>query len=74
LHDEGAITDLHEDAPILYRWQRIFADMGNHQRRRSWDEDIISEELFELMRHPALLDVLEQLIGPEIQATGMFAL
>ena len=74
LRDEGAITDIHEDEPILYRWQRIYADMGNYQARRSWDEDIISSELHDLMRHPSLLDVLEQLIGPEILATGMFAL
>jgi len=74
LYEEGEITDLHEREPLMYRWQKIFQDMGNFQKRRSWDEDVISQELFDMMRHPALLDVVEALVGPEIQATGAIAL
>ena len=74
LFDQGKITDLHENEPLAYRWQRVFEDMGGFQQRRSWDEDVISEELFEIMRHSRVLDVLENLIGPEIIATGLIAL
>jgi ectoine hydroxylase-related dioxygenase (phytanoyl-CoA dioxygenase family) len=74
LHEDGAITDLHQDAPVIYRWQRIFQDMGNYQSRRSWDEDVISEELYTLMAHPPLRDVLEPIVGPNITATGLIAL
>lgn len=74
LYDKGKITNLHEDLSPSLRWQRIFQDMGNFQMRRSWDEDVISEELHTLMTLPALLDVLESLLGPEIQATGLIAL
>ena len=69
----GKISKLHDDAPIQYRWQRIVAEMGSQQTRRSWDDEIIGESLFELMRHPKLLDIVESLIGPEVIATGMIA-
>jgi ectoine hydroxylase-related dioxygenase (phytanoyl-CoA dioxygenase family) len=74
LYDEGMISNLHENESLEHRWQRVFEDMGGTQSRRSWDEDVISEDLYGLMRQPALLDVLEQLIGPEIIATGLIAL
>ena len=70
---EGTITNLHENEPFQLRWQRIVADMGNRQTRRSWDDEVIDESVFDLMRHPAVLDVVESLIGPEITATGMIA-
>jgi len=74
LYEQGKIRDIHRDKPLGTRWQHVYAEMGNYQKRRSWDEDVLTKELFDLMRHPALLNVLETLIGPEIQATGMFAL
>jgi len=74
LYDEGKITNLHENESLQHRWQRVFEDMGGYQSRRSWDEDVITEDLFALMRQPALIDVLEELIGPEIIATGLIAL
>ena len=70
---EGKITNLRESEPFQYRWQRIVADMGSQQTRRSWDDEVVDESLFDLMRHPALLDVVESLIGPEIMALGAIA-
>ncbi len=59
LYDEGKITNLHENESLQHRWQRVFEDMGGYQSRRSWDEDVIIEDLFDLMRQPALLGVQE---------------
>lgn len=73
LKEQGLISNLYEDEPFPTRWQKIVAEAGGKQTRRSWDDEIICESLFDLMRHPELLDALETIFGPEVFATGIIA-
>lgn len=72
LHD-GMIANLYTNEPFERRWQAIVAEIGSRQTRRSWDDDVIDESFFDLMRNPALVDVIESLLGSEILAMGIVA-
>ena len=73
LKNAGQITDLHASAPFEQRWALIVRDSGGKQELRSWDEDVVSPELFKLLSEPSILDVVQLFVGPEVLATGMIA-
>ena len=73
LFAEGKITDLHEDKDYLHRtaaiwdecpeiWRPVFS--GNHA----------GKAMFELLSCDEILDIMEQLVGPEIIAAGIYRL
>ena len=72
LRAAGRISSSHEQLDFTHRWQAVVKDLGS-QDRRSWDDELISPELYGLMSHPRILDMVESLLGPEILATGMIA-
>lgn len=65
LHERGWIADLCDDEPFERRYARLYAQspwMG-----AGLDVHLMrGPELFGFLRHPALLDAVESLIGPEI--------
>ena len=70
LLDEGKITELHADKGYLERTAAIWAECpeiwnvvysGNHA----------GKALYALLTCPELLDIMEQLVGPEIIAAGI---
>ena len=73
LFEQGRLPSRFADEPMAARWQHAVAALGGEHERRSWDADVITPELFALMAHPRVLDVVEFLIGGQIEATGMIA-
>ena len=73
LLEEGKITELHADKGYLERTAAIWAECpeiwnvvysGNHA----------GKALYALLTCPELLDIMEQLVGPEIIAAGIYRL
>jgi ectoine hydroxylase-related dioxygenase (phytanoyl-CoA dioxygenase family) len=61
----GKIANLHEDAPFDRRLALLYAQ--SPQITHGMDVmEARGEETFNVMRHPALLDAVEGLVGPEI--------
>ena len=73
LFEQGRLPSRFAGEPMVARWQHAVAALGGGHERRSWDADVITSELHALMAHPRVLDVVESLIGGEIEATGMIA-
>ena len=73
LFQQGRLPSRFAAEPMVARWQHAVAALGGEHERRSWDADVITPELHALMAHPRVLDVVESLIGGEIEATGMIA-
>lgn len=69
---DGKISSLHEEESFERRLAAINEefeiDAGLFDLTRSVDDN----ELFNFVRYPAILDVLESLIGPEIAWTGSY--
>lgn len=70
---EGKITQLHEDKDYLHRTDAIWEECpeiwspvysGNHA----------GKAMFELLSCDEMLDIMEQLVGPEIIAAGIYRL
>jgi phytanoyl-CoA hydroxylase len=73
LFEEGKITELHADKGYLQRTSAIWAECpeiwnvvysGNHA----------GKAMYQLLTCPELLDIMEQLVGPEIIAAGIYRL
>ena len=73
LCEQGRLPSRFGDDPMVARWQQAVAALGGEHERRSWDADVVTPELHALMAHPRVLDVVESVIGGEIEATGMIA-
>ena len=73
LYEQGRLPSRFAAEPSLVRWQHAVAALGGEHERRSWDADVVTPELHALMAHPRVIDVVESLIGGEIEATGMIA-
>ena len=61
------------EEPIATRWQSAVAAVREAQDRRSWDLDVVTPGLHQLMSHPRVLDRLEPFLGSEIEASGGIA-
>lgn len=72
LQAEGKIADLFANEP----WDRRLAAMfeGRELGLRQWDEVAVTPELWHIISHPKLLDVLESILGPEVAFIGDFHL
>ncbi|MBI4552332.1 MAG: phytanoyl-CoA dioxygenase family protein [Candidatus Latescibacteria bacterium] len=68
LYAEGQITDLHEDASFTRRLMEVYH--GLKRRSIGWNKEVFSQEIYDLGMHPAILDIAESLVGPEIQFNG----
>ena len=70
---EGEIHNLAEQKPFPRRWYHVWRQHGGKQHSHTgWHSRVFSRALFDLWMEPAILDVVEALIGPEIQFNGDF--
>ena len=72
LHAEGAIETIHADASFERRLALLYRDAES--RMRSWNTFLFSPELYALVRHDAILDALQPLLGEEISFNGDYHL
>ena len=68
----GTISDIYGDMPFERRWYTILQECGRENEVFGWHTLVFSEALFDLITHPKVLDVVEMLIGSEIQFNGDF--
>jgi len=73
LYEQGKLPSLFTGEPFDLRLVKLYDAVSDTQaKRKIWQSvevkyfDMESEGLFNVMTHPAVLDVVEQLIGPEI--------
>ncbi len=72
LYNEGVISDTYEEMSFEHRWHAILQACGRENEVFGWHTLVFSEALFDLITHPKVLDVLEPLIGGDIQFNGDF--
>ena len=72
LYNEGTISNIYEEMPFEHRWYAVLKACGRENEVFGWHTLVFSEALFELITHPKVLDVLESLIGSDIQFNGDF--
>ena len=72
LQAKGAIESIHADASFERRLALLYRD--SESRMRSWNTFLFSPELYALVRHEAILDALQPLLGEEISFNGDYHL
>ena len=72
LKTEGKIATLFENEPWDRRLAAIFE--GQELGLRQWDEVAVTPELWHIISHPKLVDVLESILGPDVAFIGDFHL
>lgn len=72
LYNEGVISDTYKERSFEHRWHAILKACGRENEVFGWHTLVFSEALFDLITHPKVLDVLESLIGSDIQFNGDF--
>ena len=72
LQAKGAIESVHADASFGRRLALLYRD--SESRMRSWNTFLFSPELYALVRHEAILDALQPLLGEEISFNGDYHL
>ena len=61
LHAEGKIENLYEDEPFSRRLVEVHS--GVERESMSWNREVLSEAVYDLCVHPAVLDIAESLLG-----------
>ena len=72
LYKEGVISDIYKEMAFERRWHAVLKACGRENEVFGWHTLVFSEALFNLITHPKVLDVLESLIGSDIQFNGDF--
>ncbi len=72
LYKEGVISDTYEELSFERRWHAVLKACGRENEVFGWHTLVFSEALFNLIIHPKVLDILESLIGSDIQFNGDF--
>ena len=72
LYNEGIISDIYKEMSFEHRWHAVLKTCGRENEVFGWHTLVFSEALFKLITHPKVLDVLESLIGSDIQFNGDF--
>ena len=72
LYKEGVISDTYEGLPFERRWHAILKACDRENEVFGWHTLVFSKALFNLITHPKVLDILESLIGSDIQFNGDF--
>ena len=68
LHAEKEIVHLHEDASFTRRLAKVHEDAGTEEF--AWNNEVFSRAIYDLLMTPAVLDVAESLLGPELTVNG----
>jgi len=71
LHADGELADLFEHEPFDRRLTKITAQTPK-LAESIWDGTLHGPGVFNLIRHPKLLDVAEQLCGPELIGSSVY--
>ena len=66
----GAIDELYVDVPFERRLYEVYK--GIKRESGNWNQEVFGRELYDFGTHPAILDLAESLLGPEIQFNGDF--
>ncbi len=69
----GELSCLYEEEPFETRLGRISAETDK-VALSIWNGNLAGPAIFDLIRHPKLLDIAEQLCGPEIIASSVYRL
>ncbi len=70
----GEISDPCAGEPFDKRWYRIWQERGGEPKPPTWHACVFGPDLYALWTHEAILDVVELVVGPEIQASGDYIL
>ena len=71
--ERNLIWDIGEDLPFESRLAVLWEKAGRPKYIRSPRRDLICEELFNVLRHPTLLDISQDLLdSPDISVHGIF--
>ncbi len=68
LQAEGKIQNLHADESFTRRLAKLQEEAG--EDLGIWNNEVFSRAIYDLLVYPPLLDVIEDLIGPEITVNG----
>lgn len=71
-YNAGTISDVFEDMSFERRWYTILQECDRENEVFGWHTLVFSEALFNLITHPKVLDVVETIIGNQIQFNGDF--
>lgn len=72
LYEDGTISNIFEDLSYEQRWYAVLQECGRENEVFGWHTLVYSEALFNLITNPKVLDIIETLIGNEIQFNGDF--
>ena len=71
LYDKGKISSLYEDLSFYHRLTQILRESQKGPLLSwNWNKEVFSREVYELVTHPKILDIIGSLIGPEITVNG----
>ncbi len=72
MYSAGTIANVYEVMPFDKRWYAVLQDCGKENEVFGWHTLVYSEALFNLITNRKVLDIIETLIGNEIQFNGDF--
>ena len=71
LHEARKISSTYQDSPLDERLLQIcLEEKGDERISWLWNRQLFGPEIYELLTKPAILDIVESLIGPEITVNG----
>ena len=71
LYDQGQISDLHKNLSFYKRLTKISRQSQTGPLLHwNWNKQIFGQEVYQLITHSAILDIVASLLGPEITANG----
>ena len=71
LYDQGQISDLHKNLSFYKRLTKISRQSQTSPLLHwNWNKQIFGQEVYQLITHSAILDIVASLLGPEITANG----
>lgn len=71
-YEEKVISNIHQDKTFEHRWYAVLQECERENEVFGWHTLVYSEALFNLITNPKVLDIIETLIGNEIQFNGDF--
>ena len=70
LYRDGLSQDVCTDAAFEARWHRIVQQCAVSVEHNIWHELVFGRDIYDLIVQPAILDVIEDIIGPDITVNG----
>ena len=74
MYERREISALHAEESFATRWYRLCNERGVESTEQFWHACVFGRPLYRLWTHPAIVDVVESLIGPEVQVSGDYIL